>query len=218
MTLERSYDTLIWDWNGTLLDDIALVIDIVNEILRDHHLQTMSVQRYKELFDFPVEQFYQRAGMDLTRVDFASIGACFHQSFEQQMSRVGLFPQAADALAAVRAMGVHQYLLSSTEHETLVRTVAGFELTDAFDDVRGISDRLARGKTEAGTELIESHGIDASHALMIGDTRHDWEVARACGMDCVLLSTGYQSYARLVSLGCPVLQSIDDIPAYLIQC
>lgn len=211
------YDSLIWDWNGTLLDDIALVVEIVNEILVDHRLSPMSRDRYRELFDFPVEHYYERAGMDLSAIDFEDIGRRFHRVFEERLGATDLFPEARAALAAVGERGVRQYLLSSTEHYTLVQTVGSFGIDELFDDIRGIGDRLARGKTQAGRELIAAHNIDPSRALMVGDTCHDWEVAQACGMDCVLLSTGHQSHDRLAALGCPVFDTIEAIPAWLVR-
>lgn len=215
MTPSPVYDSIVWDWNGTLLDDIALVVDIVNEILVDHDLAPMGRERYREIFDFPVAAYYERAGMDLSAVDFADIGVRFHRAFEQRLGAANLFPEVRSSLVSLGNAGIRQFILSSTEHESLVHTVGDFGVGDLFDDIRGIGDRLARGKTEAGKQLIAAHGIDASRALMVGDTSHDWEVAQACGMDCVLLSTGHQSRARLAALGCPVFDAIEVVPVWL---
>lgn len=211
----RYYDSVVWDWNGTLLDDIALVVEIVNEILADYRLAPMGLERYRELFDFPVERYYERAGMDLSSVDFSEIGARFHRSFEQRLAAAQLFPYAMSALTIIKDRGIRQFLLSSSEHESLMQMVGDFGLSVLFDDVRGVGDRLARGKTQAGRQLVAARGLDPSRALMIGDTSHDWEVAQACGMDCVLLATGHQSHSRLAELGCPVFDAIDEIPAWL---
>jgi phosphoglycolate phosphatase len=52
------YQNIIWDWNGTLLDDVMLAINVVNEILRDHDKQALTHERYLEIFDFPVKHYY----------------------------------------------------------------------------------------------------------------------------------------------------------------
>ena len=211
-----TYECVIWDWNGTLLDDITLVVNIVNDIFVEHNLEPMSLARYRDIFDFPVEAYYERAGMDLSRVDFSGLSVRFHDAFNAGLHNTRLFPYTSAALHAIKASGMQQFLLSSSEHRTLREMVGDFGLAGLFDDIQGVGDRLGRGKTDAGLELIRAQGIDPRRALMVGDTRHDWEVAQACGMDCVLLATGHQSHARLAALGCPVFDAIEEVPAWLL--
>ena len=210
-----SYDVVVWDWNGTLLDDIDLVINIVNEIFVDNGVEPMSLERYKELFDFPVQDYYRRAGVDFSMVDYEILSERFHDHFERRIESVSLFPEATDTLRAIRRLGARQFLLSSTEHGRLQRMVADFDIDHLFDHMQGIEDGLARGKVEAGSKLIDSHGITGGRSVMIGDTRHDFEVAQAFGMDCILLATGHQSHARLAETGCPVFDCVSEIPVYL---
>jgi phosphoglycolate phosphatase len=58
------YDHIVWDFNGTLMEDAWLCIDVMNEMLSRRGLKTLSPQHYAEIFDFPVEDYYKRAGWD----------------------------------------------------------------------------------------------------------------------------------------------------------
>ena len=209
------YESVIWDWNGTLLDDVALALDIVNDILHDHNLERLSAQRYRQILDFPVQTYYERAGMNFETTPFERVSERYCLHFEARIDSARLFRGAAGALADVERLGARQFLLSSTEHESLMRMVSGFGIVDRFQDIRGNPDGLARGKVEVGADLVRTHGVRPDRALVVGDTRHDWEVAQALGADCLLVSVGHQASETLAALGCPVLASVSEVPRYL---
>ena len=210
-----AYKTVVWDWNGTLLDDVTLAVDVVNEILHDHQLERLTRQRYKQIFDFPVQRYYGKAGMDFSDISFETISERYCQAFEDQIDKAPLFSDVRPVLSSIEALGVRQFILSSTEHGALVRMVSGFGITESFHDIRGNPDGLARSKIEVGGELIQTHNIEPGKALMVGDTQHDWEVAEELGMDCLLVATGHQSHERLLSAGCPVLECATDVVIHL---
>jgi len=206
---------VIWDWNGTLLDDVDLARGIVNELFVDHGVQPMSHERYIGLFDFPVRAYYERAGMDFSRVSFESLSETFCDQFERRLADAALFPAAVPVLSSVRHQGMAQYVLSGTEHGMLCRMLSDFGLQATFNGIKGMSDGLASGKISGGRDLIAEFGIEADGTLMIGDTTHDFEVARELGLDCALLTTGHQSAERLLETGCPVFGSLDSISQHL---
>ncbi len=209
------YESIVWDWNGTLLDDVELALGIVNDILLDHRQQELTTSRYQQIFDFPVQLYYERAGMDFSVTSFEAVSERYCKAFEENIDTAQLFECVPDSLALLKAAGMRQFVLSSTEHEALLRMVNGFHIAPIFNDIRGMPDGFARGKTSVGQELAQAHCVDASKAVIVGDTKHDWEVAEALGMDCLLVSTGHHSHERLQSVGCPVFASVSDIAKYL---
>lgn len=211
------YESVVWDWNGTLLDDVELALCIVNDILFDHKQEKLTTERYQQIFDFPVQLYYERAGMDFSVTSFEAICERYCQVFEENIATAQLFEGVPSSLAQIKAAGMRQFVLSSTEHKALLRMVSSFGITSTLDDIRGMPDGFARGKTSVGQELAQAHSVDASKAVMVGDTKHDWEVAEALGMDCVLLATGHHSHERLESVGCPVFASVSDVANYLCE-
>jgi len=209
------YSALIWDWNGTLLDDVELSLRIVNELLGEFGLPALSRSRYREIFDVPVSRYWERAGLDLESVDFGALSLDYCSRFEAALAGARLFASAEGVLGAARRAGARQLLLSNTEQAAMERAIAHFELGGVFDAVRGMSHSLATGKLEGARDLMERFGLDARTTLMVGDTAHEAELARSLGVDCILVSDGHQSPERLARLGLPVLDTLAALPAAL---
>jgi phosphoglycolate phosphatase len=211
----RKYDSVIWDWNGTLLDDLDLVLGIVNELFTEYGVPTLTPCRYKEIFDFPVRLYYERAGLDFEKHDFHQISEQFCTRFEERLHAARLFPGTPRILETVRQAGVRQFILSGTEQQALHRMLSRYGLTALFDTARGLDDNLASGKVGAGRDLVARCQIEPDRAVMIGDTVHDAEVARELGMECLLVASGHHSVERLSGLGFPVFDSLNALSANL---
>ena len=71
------YKHIIWDWNGTLLDDRWLCIEAINKTLSKRNMNTVTDNEYVELFCFPVKDYYKKLGFDFIREPFSSLGTDF---------------------------------------------------------------------------------------------------------------------------------------------
>ncbi len=210
-----AYHTVLWDWNGTLLDDVVLALSIVNEILSDHGVNPLTRDRYTQIFDFPAQLYYERAGMDFSKVGFESISARYCRDFEETFLLADLFPDVLEVLTSVKRHGLRQFVLSNTEHNALYRMLSAHNLTSVLSGIKGMPDGLARSKVAGGMDLIGEHKIDTCGAIVVGDTIHDFDVAETIGVDCLLVSTGHQSHDRLNGLGCPVFDSLTALRDFL---
>jgi len=210
-SLSQRYDTFIWDWNGTLIDDRDVCIEILNRSLESRGLPELTCEKYLEIFEFPVVNFYQKAGFDFAKERFEIIGMEYIKAYEKMMFRCCLHSQARSLLDHLRLQGKKQYILSALFEHDLRRIIAHFKLSDYFTAVRGLSDQYANSKVELGRKLVRECGVDSSRTLMIGDTLHDRETAHELGIDCVLVAAGHNSHERLLKAGVPVYRSLDDL-------
>jgi phosphoglycolate phosphatase len=210
------YDCVIWDWNGTLLDDFTLAISIVNDLLAEYGVETLTAARYRQIFDFPVRHYYERAGLDLSRHDFNEISEKFCSRFEVRLHLARLFPAVPALLRYARESGLRQFLLSGTEQHALHRMTNRFGVTELFECAEGLQDNFAEGKLAAGRALLKRCEIQPDRAVMIGDTTHDADVARHLGMECMLLASGHHSYERLSATGFPIFESLEALSVSLL--
>lgn len=209
----RAYGAVVWDWNGTLLDDAALCVDCMNALLRPRGLPELTPARYRELFRFPVVEYYRALGFDFERDPFARIGLEFMDQYECRRVEAPLHAGTRAALAAVAAAGVPQFVLSAYHEHRLGSLLAHHGLTDRFAGIAGGEDDYAHGKTARGRAWRASQReLHGARLLLIGDTDHDAEVAAELGADCWLVCGGHQSSARLRAVGVPVFDALGELP------
>ncbi len=207
-------DDIIWDWNGTLLDDRHLCVDIMNRLLRQYHLPGMSLHRYLDIFSFPIRKYYNTLGWHDETVPFETISTEFIRLYEAEKSSCSLRPFARETLDAFHKMGRRQFILSASKQDSLDEILAHYGLTGLFTAVYGLRDHYARGKTEIGHNMVSDFHIVPGRSLFIGDTTHDAEVAGALSIPCILIQDGHNSPDRLRRCACPVFRDLRFIPRF----
>jgi len=199
---------VIWDWNGTLLDDLDLCVESIGHQLKRHGLPAVSAEVHRELFGFPVQHFYERLGFNLEQYPFESLSRDYMETYEPTVyTRGKLFQGAREMLESVRTAGIRQAVLSAAREDHLQRQIAHFGIASYFEQICGLGDAHAKSKVERGRQLLESTDIDPSRVLLIGDTNHDLEVGEALGVTVLLLADGHQHPTRFARRPDQVLES-----------
>ena len=208
--------TVFWDWNGTLLDDMQVCLDIMDRILARRGVAPIgTLERYRAIFTFPVKDYYALAGLDLAGENFLDLAEEYMSDYRAHEKDCPLVPGARETLMALNAMGVGQILASASRQDDLERQVKAHGLDGAFSAVLGMSDDLGGGKAGLAAGYMRREGIDPEEALFVGDTVHDFEVAQSIGCRCVLIAGGHQSVERLAATGAAVLDSLAELPDFL---
>ena len=204
---------VLWDWNGTLLDDLTYAIGVRNRTFPAFGLPRIgSVAEYHRQFTFPVRRYYERAGV--TDETFVAVAHAWMAEYVRGFDNVPLHGDAVETLARFAAAGVRQAVLSATRRDMLESQIARFPIRAYFTDVLGLSDIYARSKEAVGLDYLARCGVPAASTLMIGDTLHDAEVARAMGTGCVLVARGHQSRETLLTAGVPVMDTLLEAAAW----
>lgn len=209
-----SYRHVIWDWNGTLLDDLDFSIGVVNAMLRRRGLPEMDRARYHAAFDFPVRTYYERIGFDVAQGSFEQLSAEFISAYDAGRFSTRLHASALAALDAVERAGLTQSILSAYRQETLQEIVAHFGLTARFVRLTGLDNIYAHSKAELGRAWLAELGLPPAQVLMVGDTLHDLDVAHAIGVDCALVAAGHHPIDRLRPRHDRVFENLDELVAH----
>lgn len=207
--------TIIWDWNGTLLDDIDLCIATINKMLVKRNLQALSKETYRDIFTFPVKSYYEVAGFDFEKEDWNTVAHEFIYAYLSKVKDCTLTPSAKEILSHFKNSGYRQIIISAMEHEELTKSVEHLQIAPYFDYIGGINDHLAGGKAENALNYFRENSISPQQTLWIGDTLHDAEIAAEVGCKCILVSTGHQSTNRLLTSNVSVAQSLQDVPTLI---
>lgn len=208
----KSFDFVLWDWNGTLLNDLEMNLEIVDVLLSKHSIKTeVSREFYLNNFGFPVSRFYEKMGFDLSKHEFLSLADEYDEEYLKRLRKTELFENTRATLAALSSEGVHQAVISATEHERLVSQVKGYGIEEYFDAVLGTKNHFGNGKTDVAKEWLKNSGADPKRTVFIGDTLHDFECSKAIGCACFLIARGHNSKEKLLESGCEVFDDISQI-------
>ena len=205
------YESIIWDWNGTLLNDVGTAIDSINYLLKDRKLPPLTLVRYLDVFTFPVQNYYEQIGFDLKNEPFEIPANQFIAIYNKAVESCGLHGGSIPVLQHFQKQGCRQFILSAMEQKNLEKTIIENNIDHFFEVLCGLSDNYAASKVENGKALILQKGIKPEQTLLIGDTTHDFDVANAIGCKCVLVANGHQSKVRLLQSGAKVLDNLEDI-------
>lgn len=210
------FTDVLWDFNGTLLDDADAGLACVEELLRRRGLPPLGgIAHYREVFRFPIRDYYADIGFDFAREDYGALADEWALLYGELAADAPLREGVPEALERLRRAGVRLTVLSASERGMLCRQLRQRGVYELFDEVLGLDDFRAQDKLGIAREWRARTG--AGRALMVGDTDHDALAARAIGADCVLLTGGHQSREVLLRTGFSVLAAPYEAAEYALQ-
>ncbi|MFA7229161.1 MAG: HAD family hydrolase [Melioribacteraceae bacterium] len=207
----EKYKHIIWDWNGTIINDVDLSMELINSLLSARGLGLLTVEKYREIFTIPVKNYYSTLGFDFSKESFEVVGREWMDGYERRKFECALYDGVVDLLEKINRLGIGQSILSAYSQHTLDEMVEHHRIKKYFTHVVGLDNIYAASKMHLGKDLIKRLGNGAGETLMIGDTEHDYDVAREMGADCVLVANGHQSREKLEKLGCTVLPDLNSL-------
>jgi phosphoglycolate phosphatase-like HAD superfamily hydrolase len=208
---------VVWDWNGTLFDDIDAVVEATNEIFASYGLSPMDQAYFRSVYTRPIWACYERImGRPLRDGEWERLDAAFHDSYHRLMERCGLAADARRAIDMLAGDGHTQSLLSMWHHDRLARAVHRYGIGTVFRRVDGLRPEEAGGsKSEFMVRHLGALDLRPDEVIMVGDSIDDAEAARHCGARAILYAGGMQSRADLDRVGVPVIERLADVSAHI---
>ena len=205
------YKHIIWDWNGTLLDDCELCVKSFNRSLKKRNLEIISLDKYRSIFTFPVLNAYKKVGFDFKKEPFKIVSKEFVEFYEKNFKEVSLHKDVKKTLKELSLKGMSQSILSAGNQELLNDWLKHHQIIKLFKNVIGVQNQLANGKLDQGLRLIKDLKYKTKDIVMVGDTTHDSEVAEKMGIDCILINHGHVNEKRLKKTGRRVVSNIKNV-------
>lgn len=202
-------DWIVWDWNGTLLDDTSAALAAFNEQLTRRGLKSIDLDFYRAHFAFPVKPFYALCGIKLEQENWPLLAREYHEAYARQPK--ALNHEARSALEAARALGLRQCVLSALRQDLLDAALVNYGVADYFEFAYGVDNLDGASKLSRARDLISRLQTQTSRRspliTFIGDAIHDQEVASALGAKVVLCAVGGHSAERLRAVA-PTVNSL----------
>lgn len=200
---------VVWDWNGTLLDDLEVVIEAANVGLSEFGIEPLDEDRYRDHFTRPVRAFYDSLfERPVTDEEWERLNHVFHVEYMARADTAQLTADAVEAMDAVGADPLAQSLLSMSPQEWLESIVDRKGVIHRFSLISGLSGETGGLKASHMKEHIEALGLDPTRTVVIGDTPDDATAARHVGAHVVLYDGGSHHLPVLQQAEVPVAHSL----------
>ncbi len=181
---------IIFDWSGTLVDDLPAVWKASNYVLTQARRPAMTLEEFRAEFCLPFTLFYDK---HVPHVPLPQLETWFHRSFRKEQDSVSALPHAREFLEFCRARKLRTFLLSTVHRDHFNTQNARTGFGDYLDKVY-ISVWDKRKKIH---EILTENGLRAEETLFVGDMQHDIETARHGGIHSCAVLTGYNTLVQL---------------------
>jgi phosphoglycolate phosphatase len=207
---KMNYSHVLWDFNGTIIDDVQAGINSTNVLLARREMPTISgLDEYHEVFGFPIIGYYEKLGFDFSKESFEDLAIEWVEQYLKFVENSPLHNGIVEKLTEIKAAGIFQSVLSATELKMLTKQLTDLGIVDLFDEIMGLDNIHAHSKIDIGNEWLNR--TKPFDVLLIGDSLHDLEVADELGFDCVLIAKGHQSKNTLMSHDVIVIDDVCEI-------
>lgn len=208
------YTHILWDWNGTLLDDVMISIDCVNILLEKLNKPKTNLEEYYNMMDIPLKKYYENLFKDRgCEFKYELCTENFQNNYSKFINDAFLAEGALEILELFKENGCRQFIVSSFEKNMLKKYVKFFNVEKYFDIISGDDDIHCADKSQRAIEAVK--GVSRDKILYIGDTKADYITAQAVGCDCILICKGHQPRRLLEEFGCPVIDRLCEIKEYI---
>lgn len=208
------YTHIIWDWNGTLLNDVSASLASINDMLKIREMPPIDINIYRESIGVPIRKFYERV-FDMEKEDYSIIINQYNNGYLKHLESCKLTDGAIEAIEYIRKNGSRQAVVSSSNNEQLCENIKKYGLDGCFEAVLGSADFYAGSKIDRAKAYLKKSGAKSENVLVVGDLEHDAEMAEELGADCVLLTSGHEHISRLEQAGAKLVDNLFELLDYI---
>tara|TARA_Y100001960_G_C14721143_1_gene852458 strand:- start:849 stop:1511 length:663 start_codon:yes stop_codon:yes gene_type:complete len=207
--MKKNSFVIFWDWNGTIVDDTFVFVQILNILLKKYNLKPISLAFYKKHFCFPVIDFYKKLELYKNPLFFKTLNAEFIKLYNKNKLKPKLKPGVVELINLLNSNGFSQCVVSAQNNKTLHGLISYYNLSGSFEQIVGVDNDLAVGKKDLAHQLCKKY--KNKNFIVVGDTLLDHQVAKHIGADCILVDWGHYSSCRLSSSGSFVVSSLKGL-------
>ena len=211
----KEYKVIIWDFNGTLIDDVNAALSSVNDMLKRRNLPEITMQQYASYVDTPIIKFYEHIFDDLYSMDFNEIAFEFNAGYDKHLPQKAVMANAEKVLEYFNSKGKLQTVISATHIDKVTKRLEEFGLRGYFDKILAHNNLIAEDKTHLAVKYFAEKQIKPEEAVVIGDCVADYKMAQAIGADCILTTQGHQSRVEFAQTSAIIIDSLSELKNHI---
>jgi len=197
----RRFDLIAFDWDGTLFDSTAIIVRSIQDAVRDVGGTVPSDAAAAWVIGMALPQALAHAAPDVPREKYTELSNRYRYHYLQRQDDVTLFHGVLPMLQALRQRGHLLAVATGKSRRGLDQVLQLVQLRGMFDGSRTADETAGKPHPLMLQELMAEFDVQPGRLLMIGDTTHDLEMARAAG--CASVGVGYGAHdpADFAALG-----------------
>lgn len=206
----KNYSTIIWDFNGTIIDDVKASLDAVNDMLALRNQQAIDMDMYYKAIDIPIWKFYERVFIPGTITPGEAMIE-YDTGYEKHLGDNPLMDGIVEILSTFQNQGKQQIVVSASHVDKVKSRLYSLNILHYFSDVLAHSDYNANSKTYLARQYFAENNLSFDDAVVIGDSVFDFTMASELGCDCILTTQGHQSRREFSSVDAHIIDSLYEL-------
>ena len=206
----KNYKTIIWDFNGTIIDDVGAALSAVNDMLIKRSQPVIDLEKYQSAVDTPIWRFYETVFLEGTITPKEAVKE-FDEGYEKHLQPNPLMYGIVHLLEYFRSLGITQAIVSASHVDKVKNRLKELGIIEYFDAVLGRSDYMAEDKTYLAKDYFDTNNLKSSETVVIGDCVNDFDVAESLGCDCILNTKGHQGRRELSVTTAEIIDSLYEL-------
>lgn len=210
----KEYKVIIWDFNGTLIDDIHATLASVNDMLTRRNQDIIDFSTYSKTVDTPIWKFYEAVFIKGSITPEEAVKE-FNEGYDKHLRENPLMEGAKEMLSFYQSLHKHQLIVSASNINKVRKSLGALGISEYFTEVLAMSDYNAGDKTFLAREYLEKNSISPSDAVVIGDCVFDFRMAQEIGADAILNTRGHQARTELSETGAPIIDDLAELKDFI---
>jgi phosphoglycolate phosphatase len=212
----RRFDLVVFDWDGTLFDSTAVIVQCIQAAARDLGLAEPSAERAAYVIGLGLQDALAHAVPGLPPERYPELGQRYRQHYMALRDALTLFPGTLAMLQALKRRNHWLAVATGKNRQGLNDALASAQLKGMFDGSRTADETASKPDPRMLLELMREFGAEPERTVMIGDTTHDLLLARNAGVASVGVSYGAHEPEAFAAFGpLAVVQSTAELHAWL---
>lgn len=198
--MTKRYDLIVFDWDGTVMDSTAVIVNSVQAACRDLDLPVPTDEAARYVIGMGLEQALRHAVPDAPEAMYAPLVERYRHHYLGQDNIIALFEHARDTIVELHEAGYRLAVATGKSRVGLERALQASGMTEYFHATRTADQTFSKPHPAMLLEIMDELGLEPERVLMVGDTTHDLQMAINAGVDALGVTYGAHPAEQLQAL------------------
>ena len=215
--MTRQYTLLVFDWDGTLMDSQAQIVNCMQSAISELNLEARTDQQISHIIGLGLEEALLQLypSLDTKMINLAAQTYRDFYLFKDKTPSP-LFDEAKSVISDLRDNGYDLAIATGKSRRGLEKGLVETGMQEYFPVTRCADETRSKPHPQMLEEILVDYDTPAAKALMIGDSEYDLQLAKNARVDGLAVSYGVHGLIRLLKQE-PVgfIDKINQLPEWL---